>query len=95
MLGRACSPKGQARSWLPVGKTEFTLVKELPIHSSHRRGTAYIKMSTDKAGGGVTNTGYWGIPVQKDQEYQLAVIIQSEPSGNIRNEVRTMTTDVL
>ena len=74
---------------MPVGKTALTLVKQQPINARSRSSTAYIKISTDDSGGGLTNTGYWGIPVQKDHEYQLAVIVQSQPSGDVTNKVST------
>lgn len=61
-----------------MGKAELILVKQQPVTFGHQSSTAYIKVSTGEAGGGLSNTGYWGIPVQKDQEYQLSVIIQSE-----------------
>lgn len=83
-----CRLKGQPRSWLPVGNTELTLVKQQPITPSSRGSTAYIKISTDKSGGGLTNTGYWGVPVQKGHDYQLTVIIRAEFDGDVQNEVR-------
>jgi len=70
-----------------VGKAELTLVKQQPITLGQKSSTAYIKISTGQSGGGLSNTGYWGIPVQKDQEYQLSVIIQSEPAESAANEV--------
>ncbi|DBA71494.1 TPA: aspartate-semialdehyde dehydrogenase-like protein [Trebouxia sp. C0005] len=85
------SLQGQPRSWLPVGKTAVTLVRQQPINAGGRSSTAYIKISTDDSGGGLTNTGYWGIPVEKDQDYQLAVIIQSEPSGDVTNKEPRVT----
>jgi len=67
--------------------TELTLVKQQPIALGQKRSTAYIKISTGQSGGGLSNTGYWGIPVQQDQEYQLSVIIQSESAESAANEV--------
>ncbi|DBA87466.1 TPA: aspartate-semialdehyde dehydrogenase-like protein [Trebouxia sp. C0004] len=80
------SLQGQPRSWLPVGKTALTLVQQQPISAGGRSSTAYIKISTDASGGGLTNTGYWGIPVQKGHEYQLAVVVQSQPSEDVTNK---------
>lgn len=88
--GPLCSFKGQPISWSPVGKTALTLVKQQPINFGSRGSTAYIKLSTDDSGGGLTNTGYWGIPVQKGRAYQLAVIIRSDYDGDISNEVRSV-----
>ena len=84
-----CRLKGQPRSWFPVGKAELTLVKQQPIAITlgQKSSTAYIKISTGQSGGGLSNTGYWGIPVQEDQEYQLSVIIQSESAESAANEV--------
>ena len=82
-----CRLKGQPRSWFPVGSPELTLVKQQPITLGQKRSTAYIKISTGQSGGGLSNTGYWGIPVQQDQEYQLSVIIQSESAESAANEV--------
>lgn len=73
---------------MPVGKTALTLVKQQPIATGSKATVAYLKISTDKTGGGLTNTGFWGIPVQKDHEYQLAVILQTESDGDVSNEVR-------
>lgn len=61
------------------------LVKLQPITTS-KPSTAYIKIRTGSKGGGLSNTGYWGIPVQNKQEYQLSVILQSE-SINSANQV--------
>ncbi|KAL0055122.1 hypothetical protein WJX82_007357 [Trebouxia sp. C0006] len=84
--------KGQPRSWFPVGPdTELTLVKQQPIALGQKRSTAYIKISTGQSGGGLSNTGYWGIPVQQDQEYQLSVIIQSESAESAANEAPQVT----
>lgn len=91
---RICSLKGQSRSWLPVGKTALTLVKQQPITFGSKASTVYIKVSTDKSGGGLTNTGYWGIPAQKDQEYQLAVIVRIESDGDVTNKVWSALTHV-
>ena len=82
-----CRLKGQPRSWLPVGKAELILVKQQPVTFGHQSSTAYIKVSTGEAGGGLSNTGYWGIPVQKDQQYQLSVIIQSETTDAAADKV--------
>ena len=60
---------------------KLTLVKLQPIPNG-QSSTAYIKLSTGSQGGGLSNTGYWGIPVQNKQEYQLSVIIQSETAGS-------------
>ena len=70
-----------------MGKAELTLVKQQPITLSQKSSTAYIKISTGQSGGGLSNSGYWGIPVQADQEYQLSVIIQSESAESAANEV--------
>ena len=79
-----CPPrslKGQPKSWFPVDGAKLTLVKLQPI-TNGQSSTAYIKLSTGSQGGGLSNTGYWGIPVQDKQEYQLSVIIQSETAAS-------------
>lgn len=76
-----CSLKGQPKGWFPVDGAKLTLVKLQPI-TNGQPSTAYIKVSTGSQGGGLSNTGYWGIPVQDMQEYQLSVIIQSEAAGS-------------
>ena len=75
------SLKGQPKSWFPVDGAKLTLVKLQPI-ANGQSSTAYIKLSTGSQGGGLSNTGYWGIPVQDKQEYQLSVIIQSETAAS-------------
>ena len=79
---------------MPVGKTALTLVKQQPITFGSKASTADVKVSTDKSGGGLINTGYWGIPAQKDQEYQLAVIIRTESDGDVTNKVWSVLTHV-
>ncbi|KAL3133328.1 aspartate-semialdehyde dehydrogenase-like protein, variant 2 [Trebouxia sp. C0009 RCD-2024] len=75
------SLKGQPKSWFPAGGAELMLVKLQPITTS-KPSTAYIKLRTGSKGGGLSNTGYWGIPVQDKQEYQLSVILQSETTDS-------------
>lgn len=70
-----------------MGDAELTLVKQQPITFGQQSSTAYIKISTAASGGGLSNTGYWGIPVQEDQEYQLSIIIQSESADSDVDEV--------
>jgi len=77
-----------------VGSAELTLVKQQPISLGQKRSTAYIKISTGQSGGGLSNTGYWGIPVQQDQEYQLSVIIQSESAESAANEVLNFVSNM-
>lgn len=81
MLLCHCSLKGQPKSWFPLGGAELTLVKLQPI-TTGQPSTAYIKVRTGNKGGGLSNTGYWGIPVQDKQEYQLSIIIQSETADS-------------
>lgn len=81
MLLSYCSLKGQPKSWFPAGGAELMLVKLQPITTS-KPSTAYIKLRTGSKGGGLSNTGYWGIPVQDKQEYQLSVILQSETTDS-------------
>ena len=81
MLLSTRSLKGQPKSWFPVEGAKLTLVKLQPI-TNGQSSTAYIKLTTGSRGGGLSNTGYWGIPVQDKQEYQLSVIIQSETAGS-------------
>ena len=82
------SLKGQPKSWFPVGDAELTLVKLQPI-TTGQPSTAHIKVSTGSKGGGLSNAGYWGIPVQDKHEYQLSVIIQSETADSA-NQVLPM-----
>lgn len=82
-----CRLKGQPRSWLPAGQAALTLVSEQPVKPDNGHRSAYIKISTGKSGGGLSNTGYWGIPIEKDHEYQLAVIIQTESDEDVDNQV--------
>ncbi len=70
-----------------MGKADLTLVKQQPITFGQHSSTAYIKVSTGESGGGLSNTGYWGIPVQEDHEYQLSIIVQSESADATANEV--------
>lgn len=70
-----------------MGDAELTLVKQQPITFGQQSSTAYIKISTAASGGGLSNTGYWGIPVQEGQEYQLSIIIQSESADSDVDEV--------
>ena len=84
-----CRLKGQPRSWLPQGNTQLTLIRQQPITPSSKGSTAYIRISTDKQGGGLTNTGYWGVPVQKDHDYQLAVIIREKANKGYKNKYKT------
>ena len=76
-----------------MDKAELTLVKQQPITLGQKRSTAYIKISTGQSGGGLSNTGYWGIPVQQDQKYQLSVIIQSESADFAANEVLSFVSN--
>nr|QOL01194.1 putative extracellular protein TR9_006 [Trebouxia lynnae] len=87
------SLKGQPKSWFPVGGAELTLVKQQPITFGQPSSTAYIKVSTGSKGGGLSNSGYWGVPVQDKQEYQLSVILQSE-SADLANQAPQITVQL-
>lgn len=56
----------QPKAWFPNANTSASLTKLHPLNSAN---VITLNISTHAAVGGIINTGYWGIPVQKGKSY--------------------------
>ena len=59
----------QSVAWAGRANTEMSLTREQPLAPANR---VALKLKTEEGGGGVTNTGFWGIPVASDKTYALS-----------------------
>ena len=59
----------QSVAWAGRANTEMSLTREHPLAPANR---VALKLKTEEGGGGVTNTGFWGIPVVTDKAYALS-----------------------
>ncbi|MEP6755822.1 MAG: alpha-L-arabinofuranosidase C-terminal domain-containing protein [Chthonomonadales bacterium] len=56
----------------------FTLTRENPLNNVSTRS---VKLTTTGRTAGISNEGYWGIPVKEGAEYKLALFARKEKSG--------------
>lgn len=59
----------QPLAWSGRANTQMSLTRENPLRPANR---VALKLKTEQGGGGVTNTGFWGIPAADGKAYALS-----------------------
>lgn len=72
----------QPKAWFPNANTSASLTKLHPLNSAN---VITLNISTHAAVGGIINTGYWGIPVQKGKSYFFSAHF-ADPFAEFKNE---------
>ncbi|MHB1768077.1 MAG: hypothetical protein ACYCUV_09535, partial [Phycisphaerae bacterium] len=74
-------PGGPLLAWKPVestpGSVTLRVQKRTPLSAAHPLS---LQVAAKKAGAGVANVGYWGMPVKKGHAYQLSFYART-PNG--------------
>jgi alpha-L-arabinofuranosidase len=73
-------PGGALYGWTPLAKNPATLkvIQTLPLSAAHPRS---LLISASHAGAGVTNSGYWGMNVQRGHNYRLSFYARLTVNG--------------
>ena len=75
---RELGATSQPVSWRPLGSANLTLTKHFPLNGGSR---VAMHLGTSGTGGGITNTGFWGIPVTRGGRYELSVYLRHPGSS--------------
>lgn len=59
----------QPKSWFPLTNTSAALTKLQPLNAAN---SISMNLSTASREGGIVNSGYWGIPIEKGRSYYLS-----------------------
>ncbi len=68
----------QKVSWAGQANTEMWLTREHPLAATN---TVALKLITAEGGGGVTNTGFWGIPAGDGKAYAFSFYAVNQASS--------------
>lgn len=77
---RSNAETSQPVSWRPLGDTQLTLTKQYPLNGGNK-----ISMRVDAAsgGGGIINTGFWGISVEAGKQYELSLYLRNVQDSSV------------
>lgn len=62
-------------SWTPLGAARLTLTKRYPLNGGNRVAM-HLGVSGAQGGGGILNSGFWGIPVREGGRYELSIYLR-------------------
>ncbi len=64
------TPIGSLAHWAAVGKSAIALNQTNPINATALKTS--VRVDITAAGGGISNDGFWGIPVKPNTEYKAS-----------------------
>lgn len=70
-------------SWRPLGSANLTLTKQFPLNGGNRVAM-HLGVSASQGGGGILNSGFWGIPVRQGGRYELSLYLRQPGSAKVR-----------
>lgn len=71
----------QPISWTPLGAANLTLTKQYPLNGANR---VAMHLGVSQGGGGILNSGFWGIPLRQRGRYELSVYLRQPGTMNVR-----------
>ncbi len=76
---------GPLLAWKPVEPTSGSVTLRVqdrqPLSAAHRLS---LQVTVKKAGAGVANIGYWGMPIKKGRAYKLSFYARSPDTARVR-----------
>lgn len=70
----------QPVSWRPVGDTQLTLTKQYPLNGGNKIA---MRLDAQEDGGGIINTGFWGIAVEAGAQYELSLYLRRAEDSSV------------
>ena len=72
---RELGATSQPVSWRPLGEANLTLTKQFPLNGENRVAM-HLGAASARSGAGITNSGFWGVPVRQGARYELSMYLR-------------------
>jgi alpha-N-arabinofuranosidase len=79
---RELGATSQPVSWRPLGEANLTLTKQFPLNGENRVAM-HLGGAGARSGAGITNSGFWGVPVRQGARYELSMYLRHPGSDDV------------